>query len=148
MILTVAQLRLCFDGPRLNELSSRYDDSVGSIVYDETIISTCIAQADSLIKGNLVKGYTVAQIEADASLQRLCANITLYFLELGKGSLPDTVKTNYLEALERLARIRSGDEILAAVTQQLPTATNITPLTEEVSEDEYFSDLISDSEVL
>ena len=147
--LTEAKLKLMYDVDRITDLASRESPSLGGRFYDATVITTLIDQAEVLIKGALSKNYTVAEIEADTSLQRMCGDLTMYYLEVGRGQVPAGLKQLYEIHLTRLDALISGDEKLSAVAELLPTVTIVAPLSENLySEDEYFETLVGDDEVI
>jgi phage gp36-like protein len=147
-LLTVTQLKTFIDSERVTELSSRRDESVGTMVYDESIASTCITQAESLIKGMLSNVCLSSQVDADSGMQRMCADIALYYLSQGRGSPTDSQIRIYEQHYERLRRLQEGTEKLAAVSALLPFAITPSPVSPTVIDNDYFSGLSGEDEVL
>jgi phage gp36-like protein len=118
MLIDANDLDLMYDSRRIDELS---DDGSGA---DDDVITALISQADAFIKNQLAKKYTAAVIEADESLQRVCGDITMYYLEKRRSdTLPQDVELAYKNGVVYLQLLAQGEAILSGSTRVLPRIT-------------------------
>jgi phage gp36-like protein len=119
-MLTVDNLKGYFDSKRIEELASKYDASVGENIFDTSIVSGIIAQAEDFVKDSLCNLYTLAQIEASTVMKRLVAQISLYYLEYRRGTPSEATIRLYDEATQSLNSYIEGLKRLNTVTELLP----------------------------
>ena len=119
-IITTSDFTTAFDEARIEQLASRYDASIGIQKFDTSIISALILQAQGVVYNYLTKLYTVLEIDADASLKRLCSNLTMYYLEQSRGDITELGRNNYTLAMHELEALRDGVTKLASVDEYLP----------------------------
>lgn len=126
-ILTVDQFSVLFDKERIKQLASDFDYAHNKTIYDASKVSTVIAQAEGIIKNALCRQYTTAQLEADAGIQRITADLAIYYLELRRGDPSGATVRIFGEAKERISRLQDGTEKLDAVSELLPTGSTTEP---------------------
>ena len=136
-ILTVVELKLAFDAERVVDLASDFSTLANEPTYDETIIEAIIAQSEDYVKAQLSKNYTTVQLEADKSIERITADIAMYYLELRRNLISPTIQTAFDRAIAFLQGLQNGTLKLEAVTQLLPQGNTIQPT--EIIEDGFFS---------
>jgi len=119
-LLTVEEFRLVFDPERVAQLASDSSRQHGNIVYSEAIVTAVITQAEGIIKNALSLQYTVLQMEADAGLKRMTADIAMYYLELRRPPATPATERLYKIALGSLEQLQQGVAKLVAVDQLLP----------------------------
>ncbi len=120
MALTVAQFRLSFDTERVTDLASDMNDVQGTPVYDVAILNAIIAQAVDYVSSQLSKMYSTAQINADKSMERVTADVAMYYLEFRRNQISDDVQNAFERAQRFLKGLQNGTFKLAAVDQLLP----------------------------
>ena len=126
-ILTVAQLQQLFDPDRIKQLASDSNTQFGVVAYDAAVVQAIVTQAEGTVKNALSLQYSVAQLEADAGVQRIAADLAMYYLESRRPPISaDTVRL-YKSALGLLIQLQNGTAKLAAVTQLLPTGPTEEP---------------------
>ena len=126
-ILTVAELKLAFDAQRVEDLASDYSDTYQQPTYDEAIVEAVIAQAEDYVKAQLSKMYSTAELEADKSIERTTADITMYYLEYRRNQISPDVQSAFERAMRFLQGLQNGTFKLAAVTQLLPAGETAQP---------------------
>lgn len=131
-ILTVADLKLIFDADRIQQLASDTTKQFGVVKYNEVIVQTMITQAEGTVKNMLGLQYTVAQLEADAGIKRIVADLTMYYLESRRPPVPTQTESVYKVAMHLLEQLQKGDAKLADVQQLLPIGSTTIP-TEAIS---------------
>jgi len=119
-LLTVEEFRLVFDPERITQLASDSSRQHGNITYHEGIVTAVITQAEGIIKNALSLQYTVLQMEADAGLKRMTADIAMYYLELRRPPVTPATERLYKIALGSLEQLQQGVAKLVAVDQLLP----------------------------
>ena len=119
-ILSIAQLILLFDVERVNDLASDYDSGAKKPVYDADILTAIIAQATDYVEAQLSLQYTTAELEADKSIERVAADIAMYFLESRRNQVSPAVKESFERAQNYILGLLEGTFKLAAVSQLLP----------------------------
>jgi len=127
MSITVAQLRLSFDTERVTELASDYDDVQAQPVYDEDILTAIIAQAEGYVSSQLSKIYSTAEIDADKSIERVTADIAMYYLEFRRNQISNDVQNAFERAQRFLEGLQKGTFKLTAVDQLLPEGEESQP---------------------
>ncbi len=120
MALTVAQLKLSFDAERVTDLASDYDDVQQQPTYDVAILDAIIAQAKDYVNAQLSKMYSTAQLDADKSIERVTADVAMYYLEFRRNQISDDVQSAFERAQRFLKGLQNGTFKLAAVAQLLP----------------------------
>lgn len=131
-ILTVAELQQLFDPDRIRQLASDSSTQFGKVVYNETVVQTIITQAIGIVINSLSLQYSAAQLEADAGVKRITADIVMYYLEARRPPVSAATLRLYSVALSRLTQLQKGEAKLAAVAQLLPTGPTEIP-TEAIS---------------
>ncbi len=126
-IITVTELKKAFDAERVVDLASDYSEVMGAPSYDETILEAIIAQAEDYVKAQLSKMYSTAELEADQSIERATADITMYYLEFRRNQISPTVQAAFERAQRFLRGLQDGTFKLAAVSQLLPTGNTEQP---------------------
>ncbi len=126
-ILTVAELKKAFDAQRVTDLASDYSDVQQQPAYDEDIVEAVIAQAEDYIKAQLSKMYSTTELEADKSIERVTADIAMYYLEFRRNQISPDVKSAFERAMRFLQGLQDGTFKLAAVTQLLPDGETTQP---------------------
>ncbi len=119
-ILTVTVLKQSFDAERVTALASDYSDVQEQPVYDETIVQAIIDQAEAYVKAQLGKMYSTAELEADKSIVRVVADVTMYYLEFRRNQISGDVKSAFERAQRFLVGLQDGTFKLSAVSQLLP----------------------------
>ena len=125
--LTVAQFRLAFDTERVTDLASDFNDVQQQPVYAETILDAIIAQAIDYVAAQLSKMYSTTQIDADKSMERITADIAMYYLEFRRNQISDDVQSAFERAQRFLAGLQNGTFKLAGVDQLLPIGEESQP---------------------
>lgn len=126
-ILSVEQFKLLFDPDRIKQLASDRSLQHGTVTYNAEIVAAVLTQAEGVIKNTLSLQYTTAQLEADAGIVRIVADVAMYYLELRRPpASAETVRIHKL-ALQLLTQLQKGDAKLAAVTQLLPSGPTAIP---------------------
>lgn len=131
-ILSVDNFKLLFDPDRITQLASDSTLQHGTITYNAHVVQAVIDQAEGVVTNTLSLQYTTAQLEADAGVIRIVADIAMYYLELRRP--PVSVETIALHklALQLLSQLQKGEAKLAVVTQLLPSGPSEIP-TEAIS---------------
>lgn len=133
-LLTLVQFRQAFDHDLIERLSTELSTSRGQRVPDTDIVEELIAQAASTVYGYLSNQYSTVQIDADASMRRVCCDLAIYYLYGRRsGEIPATITAAYERAMRYLSDLQTGLIRLAAVAQLLPTG------------DETYDDLYDDT---
>lgn len=131
-ILTVGTFKLLYDPDRIKQLASDSSLQHGTVTYNEAIVIAVIGQAEGIVKNTLSLQYSTAQLEADAGIKRITANIAMYYLESRRPPVSaETTRLNKI-ALHHLDQLQKGEAKLVAVTQLLPTGPTEEP-TEAIS---------------
>lgn len=126
-ILTVAELLQLFDPDRIKQLASDSSTQFGVVTYDAAVVQTIVTLAEGTVKNALSRQYSIVQLEADAGVQRIVADLAMYYLESRRPPISaDTVRL-YKSALSLLIQLQNGIAKLAAVTQLLPTGPTEEP---------------------
>lgn len=128
MSLSIAQFMLSFDAERVTDLASDYDDVQQQPVYNSDILDAIIAQAESYVAVQLSKMYSTTQIDADKSIERVTADIAMYYLEFRRNQISDDVQSAFERAQRFLKGLQNGTFKLAAVDQLLPAGEESQPL--------------------
>lgn len=131
-ILTIEQLKLVFDPSRIEQLASDTNLQFGKITYNAEVVTTIINQVEGSIKNSLSLQYTTSELEADLGIQRMAADIVMYYLELRRPPPSAATKSLYDAALLFLKQLQEGSAKLSAVQQLLPTGPTSEP-TEAIS---------------
>lgn len=126
-ILTVVELKKAFDAERVTDLASDYSEIQGEPTYDETILDTIIAQAEDFVKAQLSKMYSTAELEADQSIERVVADITMYYLEFRRNQISNDVQSSFERARRFLQGLQDGTFKLSAVSQLLASGNTTQP---------------------
>ena len=126
-ILTVTQLQQLFDPDRIRQLASDNSTQFGKIVYIEGVVQAIVTQAEGIVTNSLSLQYSVVQLEADAGIQRITADIAMHYLEARRPPVSVATIRLYEIALGRLTQLQKGDAKLAAVEQLLPTGPTTGP---------------------
>jgi len=131
-ILTVEVLKQLFDPDRIAQLASDSSRQFGSVKYSEPLVQTIVTQAEGVVKNALGLQYTVVQLEADAGIVRIVADIAMYYLEQRRPpASPETARL-YKLALHMIDQLQKGEAKLTAVDQLLPSGNETEP-TEAIS---------------
>lgn len=117
-ILTGAEFEVMFGVDRIHQLAS--DLVSGRMTYVSAIVDDMLVKADGLVKVALTKQYSVAEIEADAGVQRITGDIAYYYLEFRRGKPPTEVIHLHNLARAALKSLQDGVAKLADVAQLLP----------------------------
>lgn len=128
MSLSIVQFMLSFDAERVTDLASDYDDVQQQPVYNSDILDAIIAQAESYVAVQLSKMYSTTQIDADKSIERVTADIAMYYLEFRRNQISDDVQSAFERAQRFLKGLQNGTFKLAAVDQLLPAGEESQPL--------------------
>lgn len=131
-ILSIGQLQQLFDPDRIKQLASDSSTQFGKVTYNEDVVLTIIAQAEGIVKNALSLQYTVEQLEADAGVRRITADIAMYYLEARRPPVSTETARLYKIVLGQLTQLQEGKAKLAAVQQLLPTGPTEVP-TEAIS---------------
>jgi len=131
-ILTVEELQQLFDPDRIKQLASDSNSRFGTVAYNTEVVQTIITQAEGIVINTLCLQYDVAQLEADAGVKRITADVAMYYLESRRPPVSAATTRLYQVALGRLKQLQDGSAKLAAVTQLLPTGPTVEP-TEAIS---------------
>jgi len=126
-LLTVAELQQLFDPDRVRQLASDSSGQFGKVVYSEGVVQTIVTMAEGTIKNALSLQYTVAQLEADAGVKRITADLAMYYLESRRPPVSAETTRLYKSALGLLIQLQKGEAKLAAVQQLLPTGPTKVP---------------------
>lgn len=126
-ILTLAELKQAFDAERVTDLASDYNSVQSRVVYDETILENIISQAEDFVKASLSKQYSVAQLEADKSVERFTADIAMYYLESRRNQFTPSVERAFERAQRIIQSLQDGTAKLGAVAQVLPRGNTEVP---------------------
>lgn len=126
-ILTVAELKIIFDIQRVEDLASDYSEIQQQPVYDEAILEAIIAQAEDFVKAQLSKMYSTTQLEADQSIERAVADVTMYYLEFRRNKISPDVQRSFERAQRFLQGLQDGTFKLVAVSQILPEGETTQP---------------------
>lgn len=144
-ILTVTELKKAFDAERVEDLASDYSQVQQTPVYDETIVESVIAQAEDYVKAQLSKMYSTAELEADQSIERITADIAMYYLEFRRNQISPTVQSAFERAQRFLQGLQDGTFKLSAVTQLLPQGNTDQPIEVLAAGEEFF--YLNDDEI-
>lgn len=131
-ILSVTQLQQLFDPDRIKQLASDSSGQFGKIVYSEGVVQAIITQAEGIVKNSLSLQYTPDQLEDDAGVRRITADVAMYYLESRRPPVSAETTRLYKVALGRLTQLQKGEAKLVAVPQLLPTGPTKIP-TEAIS---------------
>lgn len=126
-ILTVAELKLAFDVTRVEDLASDYSEVQQEPIYDEAILEAIIAQAEGYVKTQLSKFYSTAELEADPGVERVVADVAMYYLEFRRNQISPDVQSAFERARRFLQGLQDGTFKLSAVTQLLPEGVTTQP---------------------
>ena len=126
-ILTVAELLQLFDPDRIKQLASDSSTQFGKVAYSETTVQAMITQAEGTVKNSLCLQYSNDQLEADAGVKRITADLVMYYLESRRPPVSAATTNSYKVALGQLIAIQNGRAKLAAVSQLLPTGPTVAP---------------------
>jgi len=126
-ILTVAELHQLFDPDRIRQLASDSSTQFGKVVYSATTVQTIVTLAEGTVKNALSRQYSTAQLEADAGVKRITADLAMYYLESRRPPVSAETTRLYKIALGRLIQLQNGEAKLAAVQQLLPTGPTTEP---------------------
>ncbi len=137
-ILTVAELKKAFDVERIEDLASDYSAVQQQPTYDETIVEAIIAQAEAFVKAQLSKMYSTTELEADQSIERTVADITMYYLEFRRNQISPAVQSAFERARRFLQGLQDGTFKLSAVTQLLPQGSTSQPIEVLAAGEEFF----------
>lgn len=143
-VLTYANFKLIFDKTRIEQLASQVPVLGGAETYQKTIVEAIIVQADIVVKNALCNLYTTTEIEADKSLERVCAVIAMHYLELRRNQESPAIAAEYKNVLKMLDDLRFGTTRLEGATQILPKGE--TQQKSYITEGDYFRG-IEDTEV-
>ncbi len=127
-ILSITTFRKLFDSDRITQLASDYSELHGEPYYDEEAVTTILTQADAFVKAALSKMYSTAEIEADKFIERLTADIAMYYLEFRRNEISATVQEAFKRAQLFLEGLRDGSFKLGAVSQLLPNGETTQPI--------------------
>lgn len=131
-ILTVAELQALFDPDRIKQLASDSSTQFGKVVYNEDTVQAVITQAEGIVKNILSLQYTTVQLEKDAGIKRITADMAMYYLEMRRPPPSAEAVRIHKLALGHLSQLKDGSAKLAAVDQLLPTGPTEAP-TEAIS---------------
>ena len=126
-ILTIEILMQLFDADRIRQLASDSSGQHGKVVYTEAIVTTLISQAEGVIKNSLSLQYSTEQLEANPGIQRMTAEIVMYYLESRRPPPSAATTKIYDLALKLLGQLQDGSAKLSAVQQLLPTGPSEEP---------------------
>lgn len=126
-ILSIAELQQLFDPDRIRQLASDSSTQFGKVTYVEGTVIAVIAQAEGVVKNSLSLQYTTAQLEADAGIKRITADLAMYYLESRRPPPTADTKILYKAARELLRQLQVGEAKLAAVDQLLPSGPTTEP---------------------
>jgi len=127
-ILSVDEFKLLFDPDRIQQLASDSSLQFGTVKHNEAVVPAVISQAEGIVKNTLSLQYSTAQLEADAGIKRITANMAMYYLESRRPPVSaETARLNKI-ALHHLDQLQKGEAKLAAVTQLLPTGPEDEPI--------------------
>lgn len=141
-ILSVVEFQKAFDPSRVTQLASDYDEVQAEPVYDETIVSAVLLQAEAFIKAALSKQYSTTELEADKAIERVCADVAMYYMEFRRNQFTPAVEAGFERAKRFLRDLQDGTAKLGAVAQLLPTGPSEAPTEaiEDASEFLYLTD--------
>lgn len=131
-ILTVAEFQQFFDPDRIKQLASDSSLQFGTTVYNKNIVTSVVEQAEGIVKNTLSLQYSTAEMEADAGLKRITADIAMFSLESRRPPVSAEAIRIHKFALQQLTQLQEGKAKLAAVQQLLPTGPTDEP-TEAIS---------------
>lgn len=131
-ILTVDDFKLLFDPDRIEQLATDGSLQHGTIVYNESVVAMVVAQAEGVVKNTLSLQYGTAELEADAGIKRITADLAMYYLELRRPPVSVAMVRIHNLALQLLTQLQRGEAKLAEATQLLPTGPTEEP-TEAIS---------------
>lgn len=131
-ILTIDAFKQLYDADRITQLASDSSVQFGKVAYNEEIVQTVLTQAGGVIMNALSLQYTVAEMEADAGVKRLTADIAMYYLEMRRPPVTAGVARLHDLALKTLVQLQEGKAKLVAVQQLLPDGPTEEP-TEAIS---------------
>lgn len=135
-ILSLTEFRQLFDPDRISQLSSDSSARFGTILPSSTIVQAVIDQAEGVVKNTLSLQYTTSDLEADAGVKRIVADLAMYYLESRRPPpLAETARLHKL-ALTLLRQLQLGEAKLAVVDQLLPTGPTDEPT--EATDSGYF----------
>jgi len=126
-ILTVEEFKLAFDAERVKELASDFSEFQGRPEYNEVIVESVIAQAEGYIKAALSKQYSTTELEADKSIERITADIAMYYLEFRRNQFTPSVESAFERAVRFVKKLEDGSFKLEAVAQLLPKGETSQP---------------------
>lgn len=135
-ILTAADFKLLFDPDRIKQLASDSSLQHGTITYNEAIVTAVIDQAEGVVKNTLSLQYTTLQLEADAGIKRITADLAMYYLEARRSPPSEAKKNLYKLATALLTQLQRGEAKLDAVPQLLPSGPTEKPT--EATDSGYF----------
>lgn len=127
MSLTVEQLKLSFDAERVTDLASDYDNVQQTPTYNVAILEAVIAQAVDYVEAQLCKMYSTAQLDANKSIERVTADVAMYYLEFRRNQISDDVQSAFERAQRFLKGLQNGTFKLATVDQLLPEGEESQP---------------------
>ncbi len=127
-ILSVTELLQLFDAERIKQLASDKSTQFGKVVYSERTVQTIITLAEGTIKNALCLQYSETQLEADAGVKRITADIAMYYLESRRPPISAETTRLYKIALSRLIQLQNGEAKLVAVDQLLPSGPTTAPV--------------------
>lgn len=131
-ILTVDEFKLLFDPDRIQQLASDSSLQHGTITYNVAIVAAVISQAEGVVKNSLSLQYSTVQLEADAGIKRIVADLAMYHLESRRPPVSAETTRIHKLALHLIKQLQNGEAKLAAVPQLLPTGPTAEP-TEAIS---------------
>ena len=112
-ILTVTGLQQLFDPDRIKQLASDSSTQFGVVAYNAAVVQTIITQAEGIVINSLSLQYSIAQLEADDGIERITADIAMYYLEARRPPVSVATTRLYEIALGRLTQLQKGDAKLA-----------------------------------
>ncbi|KKM14030.1 hypothetical protein LCGC14_1710230 [marine sediment metagenome] len=119
-ILTLDTFLQLYDPDRIEQLASDNSRQFGTNKYNEEIVQSMITLAEGTVKNALSKMYTTIELEADAGVQRIVADLAMYNLEARRPPIAEEVKNLHKLALHMIEQLQNGIAKLTAVSQLLP----------------------------
>ncbi|WP_354624841.1 phage protein Gp36 family protein [Psychromonas sp. MME2] len=121
MYCSVNEMAKRFGQKELDKLARADDNS-----FDATQVEQAITDATDRIDGYLASRYTLPFISVPTVLNRLCADMSRYFLY--DSNAPEQIKTRYDEAISFLKSVSTGQASLGL------TDDNSTPESNDLAE--------------
>lgn len=96
------------------------NDSSGGRGYDEAVLHDAIRKAEAEIDMYLGGGFVVPleplppAVVLPESIREIATELTVYWLYVRRGTVPEGIRARYTDAIGKLEKIRRGELLLAA----------------------------------